>query len=121
MKNILKKKDIILVIVILVIALIAFGAKLLFSEKGGEAIITVDGKVYGTYSLDQDQTIKVDDHNTVVIKDGVVHMEDADCPDKLCIKQGKIDSNGEKIVCLPNKTIVEVKSEKQSEEDVHAK
>ena len=56
-----------------------------------------------------------------VIKDGVVHMEDADCPDKLCIKQGQIDSNGQKIVCLPNKTIVEVSSEKESDYDVKVK
>ena len=48
-------------------------------------------------------------------------MEDADCPDKLCIKQGKIDSNGQKIVCLPNKTVVEIRSEKESEDDVQAK
>ncbi|WP_455542410.1 NusG domain II-containing protein [Intestinibacter sp.] len=121
MKNILKKKDIILIIAVLLVAGIAFGAKTLFSEKGGEITITVDGKVYGTYSLDKDQTIDVDDHNTVVIKEGVAYMEDADCPDKLCIKQGKIDSNGEKIVCLPNKTIVEIKSDKESEEDVKVK
>ena len=48
-------------------------------------------------------------------------MEDANCPDKLCIKQGKIDSNGQKIVCLPNKTVVEIRSEKESEDDVQAK
>ena len=48
-------------------------------------------------------------------------MEDADCPDKHYIKQGKIDSNGQKIVCLPNKTIVEISSEKEIEDDVQAK
>lgn len=117
----MKKKDIILIIVVLLVACIAFGAKSLLSKQGGEATITVDGKVYGTYSLDKDQTINVDDHNTVVIKDGVVHMEDADCPDKLCIKQGEISSDGEKIVCLPNKTIVRVSSDKESDYDVKVK
>ncbi|MGM9531124.1 NusG domain II-containing protein [Intestinibacter sp.] len=117
----MKKKDIILIIVVLLVASIAFGAKSLLSKQGGEATITVDGKVYGIYSLDEDQTINVDDHNTVVIKDGVVHMEDADCPDKLCIKQGEISYDGEKIVCLPNKTIVQVSSDKESDYDVKVK
>ncbi|MFR5116202.1 MAG: NusG domain II-containing protein [Eubacterium sp.] len=30
-------------------------------------------------------------------------MISADCPDKLCVNQHAISSNGETIVCLPNK------------------
>ena len=120
MKNIMKRKDIILIIVILIVAGMGFGAKSLFAQKG-EVIIKVDGKDYGTYPLNEDKTIDIDEHNKVIIKEGVVYMEDADCPDKLCIKQGKIDSNGQKIVCLPNKTVVEISSEKESEDDVQAK
>lgn len=120
MKNIMKRKDIILIIVILIVAGMGFGAKSLFAQKG-EVIIKVDGKDYGTYPLNEDKTIDIDEHNKVIIKEGVVYMEDANCPDKLCIKQGKIDSNGQKIVCLPNKTVVEIRSEKESEDDVQAK
>ena len=114
MKNIMKRKDIILIIVILIVAGMGFGAKSLFAQKGGEVIIKVDGKDYGTYPLNEDKTIDIDEHNKVIIKEGVVYMEDA-------IKQGKIDSNGQKIVCLPNKTVVEIRSEKESEDDVQAK
>ena len=35
-------------------------------------------------------------------------MADADCPDKLCVRQGKIHRNGETITCLPNKLTVTV-------------
>ena len=35
-------------------------------------------------------------------------MISADCPDKLCVNQHAISSNGETIVCLPNKVVVEV-------------
>ena len=42
-------------------------------------------------------------------------MEYADCPDKLCINQGKITDSSKKIICLPNKVIVEVT--KKSETD----
>ena len=57
MKNIMKRKDIILIIVILIVAGMGFGAKSLFAQKGGEVIIKVDGKDYGTYPLNEDKTI----------------------------------------------------------------
>lgn len=117
----MKKKDIILIVTILLLAIIAFGVKAIFSEKGAKVTINIDGKEYGTYLLKENQTIDVDGHNTVVIKNEKVYMQDANCPDKLCIKQGEVTSNGEKIVCLPNKTVVEIKSEKQSENDVLVK
>lgn len=117
----MKKKDIILIVTIFLLAVIAFGVKAMFSENGAEVTINIDGKEYGTYSLKEDKTIDIDGHNTIVIKDEKVYMQDADCPDKLCIKQGEVSSNGEKIVCLPNKTVVEIKSDKQSENDVLVK
>ena len=51
MKDIIKRKDIILILVVLIVAAIGFGAKFLFAEKGGTVTISVDGKTYGTYSL----------------------------------------------------------------------
>ncbi|MBO5009012.1 MAG: NusG domain II-containing protein [Clostridia bacterium] len=36
-----------------------------------------------------------------------VRMLSADCPDKLCVKQGSISKAGESIICLPNKIIIE--------------
>ena len=108
-------------IIVLAREFMVSGYRLIAVQKGGEVIIKVDGKDYGTYPLNEDKTIDIDEHNKVIIKEGVVYMEDANCPDKLCIKQGKIDSNGQKIVCLPNKTVVEIRSEKESEDDVQAK
>ena len=48
-------------------------------------------------------------------------MDAAFCPYMFFKKNAKIDSNGQKIVCLPNKTVVEISSEKESEDDVQAK
>ena len=43
-----------------------------------------------------------------VIKNGMAYMKHADCPDKLCVNTGKICRTSEKIVCLPNRVMVEV-------------
>ena len=53
----------------------------------------------------------------IVIEKGEVYMEDADCPDKLCMKQGSISGTGQTIVCLPHKLVVTVENGKEPELD----
>ena len=53
--------------------------------------------------------IDIDGHNKVVISDGRVWMEEADCPDKLCMAQGKISQPGQTIICLPNRVMVTIR------------
>jgi len=50
--------------------------------------------------------------NMVRIEPDGVYMENANCPDKLCVHQGKINRAGESIICLPNKIIVEITGKK---------
>lgn len=70
--------------------------------------ITVDGELYGEYSLDEEQTISIGSHNTCRIVDGRVRMIQADCPDQLCVHQKAIDANGGTIICLPNRVVIEL-------------
>lgn len=55
--------------------------------------------------------------NVIEIGDESVWVIEADCPDKLDIKQGVISRTGEVLVCLPNRMIVEIKSDKPSDEE----
>lgn len=52
--------------------------------------------------------------NIVYISNGSIKMKSADCPDKICVKHGELESAGSPIVCLPNKVIIkfEAASEK---------
>lgn len=108
----MKKGDKILIIAVAVAAVIAFiMIKLQGNEDGSQVKITVDGEVVGTYSLDEDQIIEVDretGYNRICIQSHKVSMEDADCPDRYCVKQGKIKKENETIVCLPHKLVVEI-------------
>lgn len=108
----MKKKDIILVIVVLLIAGVSYSVMhFMRLGEGHFAQVSVDGKVQGTYSLDKDRTIEIKSSkgkNILIIKDGKVEMKEADCPDKYCVKQGKIKNIGETIVCLPNKVVIEI-------------
>lgn len=115
----MKKNDIVLIIIVLVIAASVFlihnfvGAK-----SAGVVTVKVDGELKGTYSLLENQEIEINDgSNILIIIDGEADMTEADCPDKLCVKQKSISKNNENIICLPNKVIVEVESDENSEYD----
>lgn len=77
-------------------------------EEGSFAKITVDGELYGIYSLEEEQEICIGDTNVCRIEEGSVKMVQADCPDQLCIHQHPASKEGEMIVCLPNKVVIEV-------------
>lgn len=115
--NCLKKKEIIFVGgLFLISALLCIFTYAVPRGRHGTIEVTVDGQLYGTYSLDQDQVIPIGDTNVCEIKDGTVKMTEADCPDHLCIHQPAIGSSGGFIVCLPNKVVIKGESASDSQD-----
>lgn len=115
----MKKKDLILICSVLVLAaafwLVPRAVGLFGNSKEQKLRITVSGEEYGSYSLEEDQVIKVGDTNVCEIKDKKVSMISADCPDQLCIHQRTIQLQGETIVCLPNKVVLEITGTRQTD------
>lgn len=107
----MKKNDFILAGVVIIIAVVVFF--LIPKENADIAKITVDGKLYATVSLEKNQRIEINDTNICVVENGEIYMESATCPDKLCVHQGKISDSSKKIVCLPNKVIIEAIKESE--------
>ncbi len=107
-----------LLMLILSVASIFF-TNVIFADHSAEfAVIEIDGREYGRYSLKEKETrileIKSDfGQNTVEISYGGVRVLDADCPDKLEVKAGRIDSAGEMLVCLPNRMIIRIDGERE--------
>lgn len=81
--------------------------------QNGTVEITVNGELYGIYALQEDRQLVIEHpdggSNTVVVKDGTVYVSAADCPDKLCVKQGSISRRGQSVVCLPHGLVITVK------------
>ncbi len=57
-----------------------------------------------TFALNQNPEIIFE------IKDGEIAFISSPCHDKICIKTGFISQNGETAVCLPEKTVLTIKS-----------
>ena len=49
--------------------------------------------------------------NILEIKNGMAYVTEADCPDQVCIRMGKISKTGENIVCLPHKLVIQVEGD----------
>ncbi len=78
-------------------------------EGGDTVLVTVNGKTVAEYSLEKNGEYEINGGtNILVIEDGYAYMKSANCPDHLCVHQGKISLSGERIVCLPNKVMIEV-------------
>ncbi|MDO4519139.1 MAG: NusG domain II-containing protein [Eubacteriales bacterium] len=104
----MKKSTLILIASALVISLALWGYLNFTKPKDAAQFhIMVEGKEFGTYSFDEDQTIRIDDLNTCLVQDHKVSMIVATCPDHLCMLQRPIDANGGMIVCLPNRVVIE--------------
>ena len=104
----IRKNDIILIGILLAAAAILFLCTL-NRQPGAYVIVRTDGSESGCYSLSESGRYELNGGtNILVIENGCAYMEYANCPDKVCVNQGKINCTGECITCLPNKITVTV-------------
>lgn len=122
MKNGLKKKDWMLIGIIICVAVLVTLVHVFIGGKGASKVtVKVDGVIQGTYSLAEDQEIEINGGTNILqIKNGRAKMIEADCPDQLCVHQKAVSMNHESIICLPNKVVVTVESSENSEYDAVA-
>ncbi len=118
----LKKRDIILIVSLLVVGIIALVIwHFIYSVDGKYVTIEQRDNLIGIYPLNVDKEIEIEHRgevvNKIVIEDGYCYMEEAECPDHLCIKQGKVNKSGQTIVCLPNRVVVTVVDSDSSDYD----
>ena len=97
-------------VVLIVLLLALVGLTVYFAvtpEKGANAEVYVDGELYQSIPLTKNATLTLD-HLTVIVSEGKVRVEDADCPDKICERRGSICESGASIVCLPNRVVIRI-------------
>lgn len=107
--------DVVLGLALLIVAMALFVVDITkaSNDDGNKTVaVSIDGKKEAAYPLNKDGTYLIyGSHlgtNKLVIKDGEAYIEEASCPDKQCVKQGKISKAGEMLVCLPNRVVIKV-------------
>ncbi len=86
--------------------------RLLLKKPGLRAVVEVNGERVAVLPLSEDREITLNEtgFNRVRVSDGAVSMEEADCPDQVCVKTGRVDQLGGVIACLPHRLIVYVEN-----------
>ncbi len=81
---------------------------MLFSSSGETVCVSVDGVTVERIDLSHEGEYTVKGHDSIRfgISGGGVEMISSDCPDKICVKTGKITDNVHSIVCMPNKVVI---------------
>lgn len=115
MSKFIKKADLILLLILLLLC----GGLLLWnhrtaSEENLTAVIMQNGEEIEEISLDkvtEPYSISLDCKPAVTIRvePGCIYYASADCPDKLCVRAGKLQKAGDTAACLPSKTLIVVK------------
>ncbi len=123
----MKKKAIrsdIVLIGILVLAGLILGLVLLLTRKEGASVeIRVSGAAVRTIPLSEAGRYEIEGTqgtNVLVIENGKAHMEEASCPDGVCMEMGEIDSTGQSIICLPNEIVVAIEGAEEEEPEIDA-
>lgn len=104
-----RRADLYLIGGLLLAGLLLAGGLFLFRKEGAVAVVTVNGAEVARYPLDRDGVYVLNGgSNTLVIRDGGACITNADCPDRLCEKQGVVRYAGQTVTCLPNRVQVRV-------------
>ena len=107
--------DVVLIVLILlfsigVIAHTKFGLNSQ-SSSVSHASVYHEGKPLKTLKVDKDQEITLLNGKMLLeIKDRRVRVSESDCPRKICINTGWIHLPGERIICVPYKILIELRS-----------
>lgn len=95
------------------------------STPGNSLEIRQDGKVLKSLPLNKNtkETInsKNGGTNTFIIQDSSVSMIEADCGDHTCIQTGSIQKNGESIVCLPHRLVLQIVASGEDDKNTNTK
>ncbi|MDP4088400.1 MAG: NusG domain II-containing protein [Bacillota bacterium] len=121
----LKKYDFIVLFFLAALTILSIAVPFLTAKNYAEklVVIQVSGKDYKSVPLNKDITIPIrngSNYNLIVVKNNSVRVAEANCPDKLCVKDGAISKPGQVLVCLPNKVVVMIKGEDKEQIDTNS-
>ena len=104
-----RRTDLIVIASLLLLALVLYLILGATRQEGGVVVVRVDGVETERHALTEVGTYPLNGgSNILVISEGQAWLSDANCPDLLCVKQGKIHYTGQSIICLPNRLTVTV-------------
>lgn len=108
MKKLITKKDIIFLAVITAIGFL-FALISHFTSAGKTAVVRLNGEAVTEIDLSDKSYFETEVNGVVICReDGAVYIKESPCPDRVCVRSGKLRKNGQSAICVPNGVSVEV-------------
>lgn len=108
----MKKNDIILVGVLLVISLICIAYMYVAKSRGKVAVVIYGDKKEARLSLDKDGIYDYESNGYIIhieVKNHAAAFVQSPCPDHLCEHYGYLKDEGAMAVCLPAKATLTIR------------
>ena len=96
-----------------------------FFKDGSEDLrlsVITDGQE-NIYSISENRELSITSNGyalTIIVENGEAFVKHADCPDKHCVKMGRISKEGEAVLCVPAEVVLRLISEKGENIDASA-
>ncbi|WP_350342546.1 NusG domain II-containing protein [Proteinivorax tanatarense] len=123
----MKKGDLILIGIVLILSLFGIGMYYLFLSgqevEGARVIIEQEGEKWGSVPLfeeDRSEEIVFNGpvgETVVLLGEDYVTVKHSDCPDQICVNFGRATRPGQSITCLPNRVFVRIEGGEQPDVD----
>ena len=114
------KADFFLIFAVLAGAVLLLLPQWLANENTVVAEVTVDGVTVQEIPLkksDEKQQYILENGVVLETENGTIRFSQSDCPDAVCVHTGVLSHAGEIAACVPNQTVVVLKSEKNAAVD----
>ena len=112
------KRDFILITSVIAAGIVITLAFLFLQKPGNIVTVSVNGNITAQFPLNEDRIYEIAGENggknILHIENGEAWIEEASCPDKLCVNMGRISKNGQTVICLPNRVVIEIRSNKDN-------
>ncbi len=105
----IKRKDIIFIVAVLIISIAFFLLFSYFAPYGKKVTVYIDNEKRETFNLTDtvEKTYNTKyGSNLLIIENGKAYIKTANCDKNTCVKTGKISKKGETIVCAPHRLLV---------------
>ena len=125
--NRITKRELFLLIIIVAVAAIFYLFNLSrFSKPAAVIEIAIvdehsNRQIINSFDLHEDTEYTIqtgrsltdgtEEFNQLIIQDGSAWISEANCPNHDCVKKGKIQENGEMLVCIPHRLTVTIRTE----------
>ncbi|MDD7542663.1 MAG: NusG domain II-containing protein [Peptoniphilaceae bacterium] len=130
LKKMTNRADRILILILLVMSILGLLLPILLGrrDKNTDCIVSIqiNGKEVQRFALNAkaeglEKTFRTEyGTNIVKVEEQQVFIEEANCPDQLCVKQGRISRPGEMLICLPNRFLVEILADGKDSDEAPA-